>query len=108
LEKGGVIVSKEFLSLANICEGKLESEFQEAYTAIMGQLRSGKTGTINISIKLKRMDNTATMTEIGYSLNAKLPPQKRACIGEIVDGGRLKVEPVPENVAQLKLIKEEK
>jgi hypothetical protein len=102
-------MSKELLSLANICEGKLESEFQEAYTAIMSRLRPGKTGTVNISVKLKRMDNTATMTEIGYSLNAKLPEQKRACIGEIADGGLLKVEPAkPENVTQLKLIREEK
>lgn len=100
-------MSKELLSLSNLCEGKLESEFREAYTAIMSRLYPGKKGSITITINLKRVENTATMAEIGYSMNAKLPPQKRACIGEISDGGLLKVEPAqPENVSQLKLIKQ--
>jgi hypothetical protein len=100
-------MSKEFLSLSNVCEGKLEGEFQEAYTAIMAKLYPGKVGTISIKLKLQRVENTSSMVEIGYSLDAKLPPQKRACIGEIVDDGLLKVDPVkPDNVTQLKLVNE--
>lgn len=99
---------KEYLSLSNICEGKLEVEFQEAYAAIMTRLYPGKIGTINIQLKLQRVENTSSMVEIGYSLISKLPPQKRACIGEIVDDGLLKVDPAkPENVVQLELITKE-
>lgn len=73
-------MAKELLTLSNICEGKLESEFQEAYTAIMSRLYPGKKGSITITINLKRVENTTTMAEVGYAMNAKLPPQKRAAL----------------------------
>ncbi len=97
--------TQEPLSLSNLCEGKLEEMFQSAYPAIVSQLKHGDTGTINITIKLKRVENTETMVNVTASLTPKFPAKSKATIASISADCKLMTEKLPEPQGrQLKIV----
>lgn len=89
-------ITQEPLTLSNLCEGKLEEMFQSAYPAIVSQLKHGDTGTINITIKLKRVPNTDTMVNVTASLTPKFPAKSKAMIASISADYKLMTEKLPE------------
>ena len=97
-------MGKELLSLANVCEGKLEQTFQELYPAVISSLPDGGSGGISITIKFTRVKNTATMVNTEFALKPQFPARKRGHIAEITGEGRLRTEVTPpsENLFAIK------
>jgi len=88
-------MTKQEISLINICDGKLEQAFQEAYPAIVSQLTEGAKGVISINIKIERVPDTVTMVNTSFLLTPKFPAKKKSHIAEITADGKLKTEVTP-------------
>ena len=88
-------MTKELLSLGNICEGKLEQAFQELYPKIVSTIPDGGTGGISINIKFARVKNTTTMINTELTLKPQFPARKRGFIAEILTDGKLKTDVTP-------------
>lgn len=68
-------MSVEKLSLANICEGTLEKQFQVAYPQILQGLKVSKgKSVITIKVELNRPAGTSAMTQVKTTFDVKMPP----------------------------------
>lgn len=93
------------VSLSTVCGGSLEEQFQKIYPAVISQLRPGNSGSISVTLKFKRMEDTATMVTTSFSLTPKFPAVKKASICQITGEGKLKTDaPVESKVTQLNLV----
>ena len=77
------------LSLATVCEGDLEEEFQEMYPKLIAALREGDKGTITITLEIARIENTDSMLKVGYKIKPQLPSKGKASICAITKGNKL-------------------
>lgn len=77
------------LSLSTICEGNLEKEFQQLYPELVNSLGEKDKASVNITITMYRVPNTATMVTLDYKLKATFPPLARSSICAITEGGKL-------------------
>jgi len=93
----------EPLSLTNICEGKLEEEFQKVYPALLSQLKHGDKASLAIKLDFSRVADTETMIKMEYSVKPTFPARKKSSIGQITDDFKVKTEKVPEKVKQLSI-----
>lgn len=68
-------MTTEKLSLANICEGMLEKQFQAAYPQILRGLKIGKgKSVITMKVELNRPAGTSAMTQVKATFDVKMPP----------------------------------
>lgn len=68
----------EPLSLANLCSGQLEGDFQDLYRKIIEVMGSGDKASISINIKLERVKDTASMFNVGYEVTPKYPAKTKS------------------------------
>lgn len=83
------------VSLATICGGQLEEDFQALYPAMLAQLKHGDKASITITITLERVKNTDTMINASVKVAPKWPAKARASICQLTGDGRLKTEEPP-------------
>lgn len=92
------------LSLATICGGQLEEEFQRLYLSLLASLGDKEKGTITATIEIKRIPETQTMVNVAYKLASKFPNRAKASICQVDAEGLLKTaEAQKPKVVQLTL-----
>jgi len=96
------------LSLATICMGKLEEDFQELYPRLLASLKHGSKASVSIKIEFQRVAETETMVNTNYSIKPNFPAKSKASICQITDGFKLKTDEVPQKTNLSLLRKEEK
>jgi hypothetical protein len=92
------------ISLANVCEGGLEEQFQRMYPALIASIKPGKSASISFNITFKRLEDTATMVNTSFSVTPKFPAIKKASICQITGENKLKTDAPVEKVIPLNLI----
>lgn len=60
---------QQVLNLTNICDGKLEAEFEEMYKDALRKISKGQKAKITINIEMLRVPDTDTIVELGYNIN---------------------------------------
>jgi hypothetical protein len=93
------------ITLANVCGGGLEEDFQQKYKEVVNSILPGQKGTISMQVSIQRIAETSTMTKVEYSINSKRPTIKKSSICQIVGNGELLLTEVPEEKEPLKLFK---
>jgi len=66
-------MSEERLSLANICEGKINRQFQRQYPEIFSDLKAGQKATVTITLSLSRPEGSTVMASIAGKMAVKMP-----------------------------------
>lgn len=66
-------MSEEKLSLANICEGKINRQFQRQYPEIFSDLRPGQKAKVTIDLTLSRPEGSTMMASISGKMAVKMP-----------------------------------
>jgi len=66
-------MSEEKLSLANICEGKLNGQFQRQYPEVFSDLKAGQKASVTISLTLSRPEGSTMMASISGKIAVKMP-----------------------------------
>ena len=64
---------QQVLNLTNICDGKLEAEFEEMYKDALRKISKGQKAKITINIEMLRVPDTDTIVELGYNIKSTLP-----------------------------------
>ncbi|MBZ4655130.1 MAG: Tsac [Peptococcaceae bacterium] len=82
------------LSLANVCRGELEADFQRHYPEVIAALKSGQTGSITIKLDFQRKDE-GQMIWINYSISKSLPKVKKVHYAQMTSDFQLKTEAPP-------------
>jgi len=82
-------MSEVKMTLATICGGEMDEEFQSCIPALLSQLRQGQKASIAITIDFKRVENTSTMVTTAYSLTPKFPAVKKASICRVTGDNKL-------------------
>lgn len=59
---------QQVLNLTNICDGKLEAEFEEMYKDALRKISKGQKAKITINIEMLRVPDTDTIVELGYNI----------------------------------------
>lgn len=85
---------EEKLDLANLAKGELNEDFQKFYQMVRSALKHGDRASVDISIKIARIENSDTMYEVGYSITPKLPGKKKATICQVNGDGELLTDKV--------------
>lgn len=93
----------EDLSLANVCAGKLEADFQNLYPKLVATLKEGNKASISITLEMEKVPNTDTMVNFRYQITPKFPARKKESIVQLDDGFQLHTEKVPEKVDNLRV-----
>lgn len=62
------------LTLANVCEGKLDRQFKAKYPEIISNLREGQKAEITLKLTIERPAGSSMMTSITGKLSTKMPP----------------------------------
>lgn len=83
---------QQVLNLTNICDGKLEAEFEEMYKDALRKISKGQKAKITINIKMLRVPDTDTIVELGYNIKSILPAISRRAIGSYADDFTVKVD----------------
>ena len=81
---------QQVLNLTNICDGKLEAEFEEMYKDALRKISKGQKAKITIHIELLRVPDT--IVELGYNIKSTLPAISRRAIGSYADDFTVKVD----------------
>lgn len=76
---------QQVLNLTNICDGKLEAEFEEMYKDALRKISKGQKAKITINIEMLRVPDTDTIVELGYNIKSTLPAISRRAIGSYAD-----------------------
>lgn len=95
------------LSLANVCAGDLERDFQKMYPDLVAALKEGNKASVSITIEMGKVPNTTTMINMSYSITPKFPARKKAGVCQIADKGKLRTERPLEPVKTLSLFDKE-
>jgi hypothetical protein len=80
------------LTLSTVCGGKLEEEFQHLYPALLSQLKHGDKATINITLEMKRVQDTATMLNLSYKITPRFPAKSKSSVCQITGDNKLRTE----------------
>lgn len=83
---------QQILNLTNICDGKLEAEFEEMYKDTLRKISKGQKAKITINIEMLRVPDTDTIVELGYNIKSTLPAISRRAIGSYADDFTVKVD----------------
>ena len=83
---------QQVLNLTNICDGKLEVEFEEMYKDALRKISKGQKAKITINIEMLRVPDTDTILELGYNIKSTLPAISRRAIGSYADDFTVKVD----------------
>lgn len=83
---------QQVLNLTNICDGKLEAEFEEMYKDALRKISKGQKAKITINIEMLRVPDTDTIVELGYNIKSTLPAISRRAIGSYTDDFTVKVD----------------
>lgn len=83
---------QQVLNLTNICDGKLEAEFEEMYKDALRKISKGQKAKITINIEMLRVPDTDTIVELGYNIKSTLPAISRRAIGSYADDFTVKVD----------------
>ena len=83
---------QQVLNLTNICDGKLEAEFEEMYKDALRKISKGQKAKIPINIEMLRVPDTDTIVELGYNIKSTLPAISRRAIGSYTDDFTVKVD----------------
>lgn len=84
------------LSLATVCQGKLEEAFQDLYPKIVAAMKQGDKAGLAINIGLEKMKDSDLMFALSYSISPKFPSRSRASICQVTNDYTLKTDkPVP-------------
>lgn len=83
---------QQILNLTNICDGKLEAEFEEMYKDALRKISKGQKAKITINIEMLRVPDTDTIVELGYNIKSTLPAISRRAIGSYTDDFTVKVD----------------
>ncbi len=62
------------LSLANVCEGKLDRQFKAKYPELVANLREGQKATITVQLTFERPAGSTVMASITGKMTTKMPP----------------------------------
>lgn len=73
----------EPLSLANVCSGQLELDFQELYRKVVNEMNSGDKASISITIDMERVKDTASMFNVGYKMSPKYPVKGKSSMARM-------------------------
>ena len=84
------------LSLATLCVGQLEEQFQKLYPAVIASLGDGEKGSLSITIEFSKLPDTSTIVGTSFKVKPNYPSKGKAAICQIDSDGRLSTDPVPE------------
>lgn len=92
------------LSLATVCGGMLEEEFQALYPLLLASLREDKDkASINITIEMQRVPETSTMVKLAYRIKPAYPSKAKASVCQISGDNKLMTEKPNKKTEQLKI-----
>ena len=83
---------QQVLNLTNICDGKLEAEFEEMYKDALRKISKGQKAKITINIEMLRVPDTDTIVELDYNIKSTLPAISRRAIESYADDFTVKVD----------------
>ena len=83
---------QQVLNLTNICDGKLEAQFEEMYKDALRKISKGQKAKITINIEMLRVPDTDTIVELGYNIKSTLLAISRRAIGSYTDDFTVKVD----------------
>ena len=87
----------EKLTLSNVCDGKLDKQFQRKYPEVLANLKDGQKATVTISIAIARPEGSATMVGITGKMTTKMPPSDAmVSLYSFDEGFNVKTEKIPE------------
>ncbi len=66
-------MSEEKLSLATICEGKLNRQFQRQYPEILSDIKPGQKATVTMTLVIARPEGSTMMASIAGKMAVKMP-----------------------------------
>lgn len=91
------------LSLANVCAGQLEEEFQKLYPTLVASLKHGDKAGLTITLELKRVPDTDTMVSVNYRVAPKFPSKSKTSVCQLTGDHKLKTEPPVQKVVSMSL-----
>lgn len=92
------------LTLATVCGGALEEEFQKAYPGLVKNLKQGEKATVTITLEIKRVPETTSMMSLSYKVAAKAPARSNATVAQIFGSDKLMVEPAAPKQEKLRVL----
>jgi hypothetical protein len=94
------------LDLSTVMKGKLNEDFKQRMTEILGILKKGEKATVTIKVTVLRREDMDTIADVDSSIESKVPAKKRGSVALIRKfNGQASLwtdepeEPMPDNVS---------
>ena len=101
-------MSEVYVDLLTIGGGELNDEVKSLIPPLMTALKQGQSASINVSIGFKRVEDTATMVKITYSVKPTFPAKKKTGICQVTGDNRLKTDAPMEKPKVINLFNDNK
>lgn len=80
------------LTLSNLCDGNLEEAFQALYPEVLAKCMSGDSGSLTITIDMKRLEDTASVVVTTFKIKSRAPGIGKSSLCMMDSNYRLETE----------------